>query len=278
LNFFPKNKIEINTQVQLNVGVNKIVWSHKNKNIVLCNCDDNVFRLFDLKNIECMYDEIFLESKIMSMDWDKISNDKILVGGNKNESTIYNLLDDDEKPIIHNHEGDVLDSQWSTHYPNQFLSSDNSGKVYLWNEKNKESQISFKLENDNCAVGLDLNIQNENLLALSCIDSKILIYDLRNTKKPKSFINDPHNSYITKIKWSPHTQHLLATSSCDRTLKIWNFKNDNEKENNEGKMSNFKNQKMEDWVNGLDWNVHEVGLISLCCNDQLVKAYNIRED
>ncbi len=40
----------------------------------------------------------------------------------------------------------------------------------------------------------------------------------------------------------------------------------------------LKSQKLEDWVNGLDWNVHEVGLIALCCNDHLVKAYNVRED
>ena len=43
-------------------------------------------------------------------------------------------------------------------------------------------------------------------------------------------------------------------------------------------VSSFKSQKMEDWVNSFDWNVHEVGLVALCCNDQLVKAYNIRED
>ena len=45
-----------------------------------------------------------------------------------------------------------------------------------------------------------------------------------------------------------------------------------------GRVSSFKSQKMEDWVNSLDWNYHEVGLIALCCNDHLVKAYNVRED
>jgi WD40 repeat protein len=108
------------------------------------------------------------------------------------------------------------------------------------------------------------------------VDSSIINYDLRKTNKAKSIIKDTHTSLITKIKWSPHTQHLLATSSTDRTMKIWNMKP--KKESNEGSLSSFKNQKMEDWVNNLDWNIHEVGLISLCCNDQLVKAYNIRED
>jgi WD40 repeat protein len=169
LEFLPKNNIEIQTQVQLNVGVNKIVWSHKNKNIVLCNCDDNVLRFFDLKNIECMYQEVYLKSKINSLDWDKISMEKILVGNNENYTTIFNLLDEEEEePLYFKHKSNVLDSQFSTNNPNQFYSCDLGGNVNIWNQDNtKEPSTTFKLGEDNCAIGLDVNIYDEFSIALS---------------------------------------------------------------------------------------------------------------
>jgi WD40 repeat protein len=108
---------------------------------------------------------------------------------------------------------------------------------------------------------------------------------MRNVKVPKSLFKNAHYSLITQIKWSPHTQHLLATSSTDRTLRIWDNRDISKQEEQEEyktnfglKTSSFKSQKLEDWVNNFDWNYHEVGLIALCCNDQLIKAYNIRED
>jgi hypothetical protein len=115
------------------------------------------------------------------MNWDKISNDKILIGiyfhnlilkgkKEKNETIIYNLLNDEDdefKPKIHKHDDNILDSLWSSHYQNEFFSCDNSGNVYFWNEKNDEKNFSFKLDNDNCAIGMDLNIYNEYSLALS---------------------------------------------------------------------------------------------------------------
>lgn len=127
---------------------------------------------------------------------------------------------------------------------------------------------------------------------------------MRNVNYPKSITNKAHFSLINNVKWSPHTHHILASCSTDRTLRVWDMRESNKQNNavvevendhissgqslpldtvdqkmNFGSnISSFKSQKMEDWVNNFDWNVHEVGLVALCCNDQLVKAYNIRED
>lgn len=170
--------------------------------------------------------------------------------------------------------------------------------------------VKFKLHNSTCALAMDQNIFDENSIALGCLDSNLMTYDLRNVSEPKAFIKGAHYSTITSVNFSPHTQHLIASSSTDRTLRIWDMRpsssssvnnNDNSlivqsneeaeqqqkaKQQEEktydtsfgGKVSSFKSQKMEDWVNDVDWNVHEVGLIAMCCNDHLVKAYNVRED
>lgn len=177
--------------------------------------------------------------------------------------------------------------------------------------------MRFRVHNSTCAMRMDQNLYDEHSVALGCFNQSLMTYDLRATHRPKAHIRNAHYSLVTDVQWSPHTQHLVATCSTDRTLRIWDMRSssssssplvggettavghigsnrssggrDGEHEDEEefirvidhtygGAVSSFKSQKMEDWVNALDWNVHEVGLIALCCNDQLVKAYNVRED
>ncbi|EFC35414.1 predicted protein [Naegleria gruberi] len=317
LSFLPKNEIEIEHQIQLNVGCQHILWSHRNESILLSSCHDNVLRFFDTQNTDCMYREWFDTQSISNLDWDKISLEWIITGGIDSSIKLYhenqdsneslqtfhtkkhelvikeqesNLesIDDLQAPPIH-------DIQWNTHSPMQFLTTDRDGFVCLWDLRQEEDPCvkSFRIHNKTCALKMDLNIFDENSLALGCFDNSLMTYDLRNVKKPKSILSNIHYSQITSTQWSPHTQHLVATSSTDRTLRIWDmresnnllqFNNDTPNDSYEtevsfgGRVSNFKNQKMEDWVNDIAWNIHEVGLMALCCNDQLVKAYNIKED
>jgi len=187
------------------------------------------------------------------------------------------------------------------------LACDQAGYAYIWDSRESNTgnavapSAKFKLHNNTCALRMDQNIFDENSLAFgSMLDSSLLTYDLRNTNMPKAFVKGAHYSTITSVKFSPHTQHLIATSSTDRTLRIWDMRegNSNSQEQQQqqkpntqtneptmqlensygGKVSSFKSQKLEDWVNDIDWNVHEVGLMAMCCNDHLVKAYNVRED
>ncbi|KAG2391877.1 hypothetical protein C9374_013362 [Naegleria lovaniensis] len=310
LDFLPKNDIEIEHQIQLNVGCHHVLWSHRNENVLLSSCDDHVLRFFDTKNIDCMYREWFDHEKISNVDWDQISLEWIITGALDSSSIkLYqeNQESNEALQIFHTKKHELIikeqeskienvqdlqappvyDIQWNTHAPMQFYTSDRDGFVSLWDLRQHEDPCvkSFRVHNRTCAMKFDVNAFDEHSIALGCFDQSLMTYDLRNTSRPKAHLRNIHYSLITGTKWSPHTQHLVATCSTDRTLRIWDMRESNQSpasssvvESYGGRVSNFKNQKMEDWVNDLDWNVHEVGLMALCCNDQLVKAYNIKED
>lgn len=71
LEFLPKNEIEIKHQIQLNLGADQVIWSHMNRNTVLCSCDDYMLRFFDLKNINCYFREFYENQKVRRLDWDR---------------------------------------------------------------------------------------------------------------------------------------------------------------------------------------------------------------
>jgi WD40 repeat protein len=282
LEFLPENDLEIAHQVQLNIGTDKMAWSHQNKNILIASCDDFMLRFFDLKNPSCMYREFFEKSKVRNLDCDRISLEYILTAGGDDNVRVYNTLQEEDEAIqTITHKSGVHDAQWSKDEPFTLSSCDRDGFVYLWNIQEKDAKLMWKCTNDTIAMKIDVNNFDSTSIAVAGFDQSIYTYDTRHPSKPKGCIKDAHNSLITNIKWSPHTQHILATSSCDRTLRIWDMRPSPHQETNDtygGGMSSLKSQKMEDWVNDLDWNPHEVGLLGLCCNDHLVKAYNCRED
>lgn len=314
LEFLPQNQVEIEHQIELNVGLHQVVWSHRDNSTLLCSCDDYTLRFFDLNNAECMFKEWYMappengESVRASraLDWDPISHEYVLCAGIDQNINLFHTLQQEDTPLYqldHNQnlaqDTQVLDAQFSTHAPHEILSCDRSGHVYLWDIRASTDtyQQRYRIHQRTCAMSLDQNRFDEHSIAVGNFDSSIMTYDLRNMHMPKSITNQAHYSLINQVQWSPHTQHLLASCSTDRTLRIWDMRDSNrqnEPANDLSKslpldsvdprrsyganVSSFKSQKMEDWVNAFDWNVHEVGLMAFCCNDQLVKAYNIRED
>lgn len=273
--FLPDNQVEIAHQIQLNIGLDQLCWSHKNKSILVSTCDDFMIRFFDLRNKTCMYKEYYETIKTRSLDWDQISLEWILTAGNDEFVKLYNTMQEEdtcvETPL--KHQSNVHDAQWSKHTPFHLYSCDRLGFVYLWDIKQDgDATVKWKVSNDTCGMKLDVNSFDENSLALAGFDQSVYKYDLRRPNKPVCHLKNVHSSLITDIQWSPHTQHLVATSSCDKTLRIWDMRDES------GSISSFKSQKMEDFVNAIDWNQHEVGLIALCCNDHLTKVYNVRED
>jgi len=129
----------------------------------------------------------------------------------------------------------------------------------------------------------DINLYDSFSVVFGCFDQSLQLYDLRNPNKgPITTVKDIHKSLITQVKWSPHSRYLLATSSCDRTLRLWDMKMEEDDKTMMKSLSHhvssMKSQKVDDWVNNLDWNLHEVGLLAFCCQDHLTKAYNIKED
>lgn len=203
--FHAKNEIEIEEQIQLNIGCNNVAFSHRDEHTVVASCDDFVLRMFDLQKINVMYKEYFDVHKARRIDWDKISLEQILTATPSDKSVkVYNTVNeenDQASAVFSNHEGQVLDAQWNSHSTYTCYSCDQSGQVYLWDiRQGDEAAMKFAMYNRTCAMRMDNNIFDEYALALGSFDQNLFTYDLRNINVPKACITNVHYSLITECK------------------------------------------------------------------------------
>jgi hypothetical protein len=72
--------------------------------------------------------------------------------------------------------------------------------------------------------GAQWNPTNKDCFAVGCNDGVLRIYDI--SKKDDEIVKQykGHTSKIFNVNWHPHFNHVLATSSDDKTARVWDLK------------------------------------------------------
>jgi WD40 repeat protein len=170
--------------------------------------------------------------------------------------------------------GMVMDASWSQWRQDEVQFCTDDGEVFL--------MVGFKLavafrRRESKFNRIARSPFRSELVALSdLVENQVHIYDLRRTAEPLSTIQNMHLQEITSLKWCPHDEGMLATTSVDRTLRVWTAL--------EPTYSKWapaileKPQKLEDQIIGCDWNLHDRGVMALASRDHLIKIYRTDED
>ncbi|KAI3913921.1 hypothetical protein MKW92_029177 [Papaver armeniacum] len=127
------------------------------------------------------------------------------------------------------HELSVEDLQWSPGQANVFASCSVDGTIGIWDIRNgKKPGMSIK------AHKADVNViswsphRPFNMLASGSDDGSFSVHNLRMLKPEESGDTvvahfEYHKRPITSIEWSPHHDSMLAVTSEDNQLTIWDF-------------------------------------------------------
>ncbi|KAF0852832.1 Type II secretion system (T2SS)-associated protein Gcp3 [Andalucia godoyi] len=264
----------------------------------------------DLKDRKYEHKEKFESTRIDLVEWDKVSTDHLLVSVMQTDLVVVNVMKHDEKVgrVIQNPHGThspITDASWNTHAPHQFQFCDLRGNVLgvdlrsfaaspsstssSSSSSSSRTTFDFRIAINTGAIRIARNPFLEYVVAVAGFDHGVRVFDLRMSGRgPFALYEQAHFGTVSSLKWSPHDESLLASGSHDRTLRLWDIRAG--LQNRSVMTSSLPNraygiepslgkpQKVEDWVTGVDWSLHEPGMVGFVSHDHLFKAYHIDED
>lgn len=123
------------------------------------------------------------------------------------------------------HTASVEDLQWSPSEATVFSSASADRTVRIWDIRDaSKSQITFDAHSEDVNV-ISWNKNVGYLLASGCDDGSFKVWDLRSIRKgctPLAHFTY-HNGPITSIEWAPHDESVIALSSADNQLTVWDL-------------------------------------------------------
>lgn len=113
----------------------------------------------------------------------------------------------------------VYQSVWSPHSPNNFITASGDGVLQLWdlNVNNQKPQI-YLSASDNELLTCDWAKYHPTLVVTAGGDCTIRGWDLRKYTSPLFQIED-HGHAVKKVKFSPYSPTVLASTGYDMSLR-----------------------------------------------------------
>ncbi|KAK9475459.1 WD40-repeat-containing domain protein [Dipodascopsis tothii] len=136
----------------------------------------------------------------------------------------------DKTPFVGHADGaSVEELQWSRSERSVFASGGSDGFVRIWDTRSKQHRPAISIQ----ASASDVNVMSWNssvsyLLASGHDDGSWAVWDLRSfkpkeTKAQPAASFDFHKAPVTSIEFHPTEESIVAVSSADNTLTLWDL-------------------------------------------------------
>lgn len=229
--------------------------------------------------------EIDENQDIYAIDWNRQIEGMIASGKMNGRIDIYDIKsqfkDKDNttiKPIksILNVAG-VNDIEWVRQHDSIFCIVDEAGHLKLIDMRTDSPTIDKKIS-PNAINSVSINPMNQQYLSTGDSKGVVEVWDIRNLDQGTSLFNlSHHTDSITQVKWHPKFHNILASSSSDKFLKIFDV--DKQPDplifNHGGHMLG---------VNDFDWSLHDDWMVASVADDnslhvwkpskEIVKSYS----
>ncbi|KAI0499442.1 hypothetical protein KFK09_020345 [Dendrobium nobile] len=117
---------------------------------------------------------------------------------------------------------------WSSMKEGYLLSGSYDSKICLWdvgsvtNEKVLDAKEVFEAH-EAAVEDVDWHFDNENLFGSVGDDNRLMLWDLRSSRKPEHSIL-AHGDEVNSLSFNPFNEWLLATASVDTNIKLFDLR------------------------------------------------------
>lgn len=163
-----------------------------------------------------------------ALDWSPVVNGRLATGDCQGLIHIWNAESAtwtvDNKPYS-GHRSSVEDIQWSPTEASVFISASSDKTVRVWDVRGRNGpQITVEDAHTEDVNVISWNRNVAYLLASGSDDGSFKVWDLRAIKKNETLAQfNYHKGPITSIEWAPHDESVIALSSADDQLTIWDL-------------------------------------------------------
>ena len=257
----------------------------------LCTCENDIY-LVNLNSEKKFETKIGLNNSIKEYKNNKISelqwylSDRnykyILIGFDSSDICLCDM-NPENATIITKFEksGKNLNKLiWIKNEPGVFFAFyKSSAKISIFNASSPNPKNITKFTEKNISDCLLLTFGNENKLLISLTDGEVIIYDLDHKKIEKQ-LTQGHSGTIFDLKFSPFIKGLMASSSIDGIIKIWDIYNPEKNITNliSSKLGIIKDEDLPQIIS-IKWNPNKENKNLILCGDSknTIKIWNIEK-
>ncbi|KAL9652702.1 hypothetical protein ABK040_015752 [Willaertia magna] len=266
--------------------------SHYQSSFIITGHTDPILRLWtrnDLKKPIKRY--LHHNMSIEDLNTSPFQANEFLSCSKDSSIALWNI--EQSEPIFsYNHESSfpILGINYHPHHFNLFLSCPLDGRIQIFNKDQQDIIYTIIPPDDMIFSNLSINNYNEYLFTISDEQGMIYTWDFRLLKKPID-MKQCHSLAISSLKFNPHDEYLLGSTSTDgyfniyhyygleklnHTTTILNEEEENTTRNNELMMNTIQSiQSHELPITNFDWSVHEIGLVVDASSDYSLCLWNI---
>lgn len=286
-----KNKLSVLQKINHFGDVNKLVYMPQNPDVLASGNNNGDLVIYNrtkhssyktgIDSVDINKPDLTLRSTpidestdIFAIDWNKQKEGSLASGNMNGHISLYDIKIQFSNPestsisplqTYDDSRSGINDIQWIPDHDSMFWSVDESGTVKLFDTRTNSPVINSKISSAPINT-ISINPKDLVYAALGDSDGNILVYDIRNIKTQGSSLfefTNQHQDSITRIKWHPNYHNILATSSVDKTVKIFDL----------GKYKTYKDPLLFVHgghmlgVNDFDWSLHDKWMVASVADD-----------
>lgn len=283
------NKLKLLQKINHKGDVNKARYMPQKPNVMASanNQGDLVIyertkhsSLLRINDMEYSKVQIYLKSSenltncdIFAIDWNLQNEGIIASADTQGNINIYDIKNLNMKNNFLNqinytkNSSGINDLQWFSNHDSIFVSVDEEGFLKIHDIRANKIVEQFKA-GESEVNSLDINPGLSTCIATGDSNGFIDIWDIRNKNNCVHRIENQHTDSITQLKWNRKHHNILASSSTDTLVRLFDISNRNDQE---GLIFIHRGHML--GVNDIDWSYHDDWLISSVGDDNSLQLW-----
>ncbi|CAO2813738.1 unnamed protein product [Amaranthus hypochondriacus] len=284
-------KVEIVKKFCVDGEVNRARGMVQNPNLVAAKTSGVEVYVFDVSKEtsldECSPDLTLKghEKEGYGLSWNHLKEGYLLSGSYDCKICVWDVSSMPQSKVLDSlsvykaHDSNVEHVAWHTKNENLFGSVGDDGRLMIWDLRSDKPQQSV-IAHENEVNYLSFNSFNEWVVATASSDTTVGLFDTRKLDTPLHILGN-HTEEVFQVEWDPNHETVLASSSDDRRLMVWDLNRVGEEQSEEASDGPaellFSHGGHKARISDFCWNKNEPWMISSVADDNTLQIWQMAE-